>query len=140
MQIDFKKISDLRQEIKKLIAEKPELQELQDEIDAALEKAGNDHQRRNQVIQEMMLNSWFRITNLDQEVENQRQLDALPQRLAERPRLRCKGKDCDMRKGFWVWKEQKELMLKKKCLMCGSDVVELNPVEETNDNNEGEDG
>ena len=49
--------------------------------------------------------------------------------LAERPKLRCKGKVCDMRKGFFVWKEQKELHLNKKCLLCGSDIVELNIVE-----------
>jgi len=54
-------------------------------------------------------------------------------RLAERPKLRCKGKDCDLRKGFFVWQEQKEQHLKSKCLLCQSDVVELNLVEEDND-------
>lgn len=130
MEIDFKKISDLRKEINKLIEEKPELRELQDEIDRRLEAAGPDHQRRNQVIQEMMLNEWFRITKLDEEFKKKKDDEELERRLAERPKLRCKGKECDMRNGFWVWKEQKEMMLKKKCLLCGSDIVELNLVVE----------
>ena len=53
---------------------------------------------------------------------------SLDKRLAERPTLRCKNRECDMRKGFFVWKNQKEQYLKKKCILCQSDIVELNLV------------
>ena len=59
-------------------------------------------------------------------LEEEAELDRM---LAERPKLRCKGKECDMRKGFFVRKEQKGQILKKKCLLCNSDIVDINPVE-----------
>jgi len=60
--VDFDKIFRLRQEINRLIDERPELSELQEEIDRRLSAIpATDYQRRNQVIQEMMLNSWYRI-------------------------------------------------------------------------------
>jgi len=55
MDIDFKKINELRQEIKKLIEERPELQEYQDFIDAELNKAGDNPHNRCVVLQNLML-------------------------------------------------------------------------------------
>ena len=46
--------------------------------------------------------------------------------LEQREKLRCKGPMCDMRKGFFVWPDQKKDILTKKCLLCDSDIVELN--------------
>jgi hypothetical protein len=43
------------------LAENPQYQWLQDEIDEALKKAGNNQHERNRVIQEKMLETWFKI-------------------------------------------------------------------------------
>ena len=61
MAVDFEKIKTLREELKKLLEENPEYQSLQDEVDRKLKACGNDHQKRNQVIQEMMCNKWYEI-------------------------------------------------------------------------------
>ena len=53
------KIAKLQEEIRKLLEEHPELKELQDKIDEALEKAGDNTHNRNVVIQEMMLETWY---------------------------------------------------------------------------------
>ena len=59
--VDFAKIKELREEINKLLEEHPELRPLQEEIDSELSKCGNDTQRRNAKIQEMMMNTWYKI-------------------------------------------------------------------------------
>jgi hypothetical protein len=56
--IDFYKIKNLNLEIQKLIEERPELQELQNEINKALSKAGKNRINRNVVISTMMINSF----------------------------------------------------------------------------------
>lgn len=59
----FEKIKTLVEQRNELIAQKPELQALQDEIDEALLKAGNNKHERNRVLQEKLLNSWYRIVD-----------------------------------------------------------------------------
>lgn len=54
----------------------------------------------------------------------------LEEKLASRHRLRCKGKDCELRKGFFVWEDQKDEIMKKKCLLCGSTFSNINLVKE----------
>lgn len=61
---DFAKIKELNKKIEDLLEENPELIPLQNEINERLEKVGKDHQKRNQVIQEMLVNSWMRITEI----------------------------------------------------------------------------
>lgn len=61
--IDFNEIKALVAERDAFLAEHPELQELQDHITKALSQATNI-QDRNRILQELMLNSWFRITEL----------------------------------------------------------------------------
>ena len=53
-----KEIAKLQEEIEKLLKEHPELQEIQDKIDEALEKAGDNVHNRNVVVQEMLLETW----------------------------------------------------------------------------------
>ena len=60
--IDFNKIKRLVEKRDKFLEEHPELRPLQEEINEELRKAGNNIQRRNAVLQDMMLNSWYRIT------------------------------------------------------------------------------
>ena len=69
MSVDFTKIKKIRQEIKKLLEEHPELMKLQDEIDRELAKCGNDIQRRNSVIQQMMCNTWFKIVDANEQLQ-----------------------------------------------------------------------
>ena len=59
--IDFNEIKKLVQERDVYLALHPELQPLQDEINTVLNKAGNNTQRRNQALQELMLNTWYEI-------------------------------------------------------------------------------
>ena len=56
MTIDTKKIFELKQEIYKLLQDKPELCALQDKIDTMLSAAGNQH-NRCVLINRMMLES-----------------------------------------------------------------------------------
>jgi len=60
---DFQKMKELREQIRLLIEEKPELQALQDELDNKL-KGVKDHKERARIIQEMLLNTWYRITDI----------------------------------------------------------------------------
>ena len=55
----------------------------------------------------------------------EKEIKTLEDKIDNRARLRCKGRDCDMRKGFFCWAEQKDLMLKKKCLLCGKGIVDI---------------
>ena len=48
--------------------------------------------------------------------------------LKDRHRIRCKGKNCDGRKGMFVWEDQKKEIMSRKCLLCGSKYTELNLV------------
>lgn len=64
MAVDFEKIQELRQKIRDLIKERSELQKLQDELDEKLSKIpSTDYQRRNQIVQEMMCNEWYKIVD-----------------------------------------------------------------------------
>ena len=63
MDVDFEKIKSLVAKRDAFLREHPELQPLQEEVNAELYKAGNDIQRRNAVIQNMMLNSWYRVVD-----------------------------------------------------------------------------
>ena len=58
--IDFQKIKQTREELKEFLKQHPELQALQDEIDEALSKCNNQHNRCVK-IQELMLEKWFEI-------------------------------------------------------------------------------
>jgi len=63
--VDFEKIKELREKINQLLEEHPELKPLQDEINERLAKIpSTDYQRRNQVIQEFMFNTWSRIVKV----------------------------------------------------------------------------
>lgn len=62
--VDFELITYYNNKIKELLEQKPELKLLQDELDAKL-KDVTDKNRRQQIIQEMMLNKWFEITKVD---------------------------------------------------------------------------
>ena len=55
--IDTKNIFLLKQEINKLLQEKPELRELQEKIDLELKKAGNNQINRCVIISQMMMES-----------------------------------------------------------------------------------
>ena len=55
--IDTKKIFLLKQEINKLLQEKPELKELQEKIDLELKKAGDNQINRCVIISQMMMES-----------------------------------------------------------------------------------
>ena len=131
MSIDFEKIKELRQEINDMIAERPELQALQDEVDAALAKAGNNHQRRIQVIQEMLMNRWHtamepmkdlvRLSNGQPTI--QQETDAI---LNNRVKLRCTNKDCINSSGVWTAPKFKDTYLNTlKCLLCDSKYAEM---------------
>lgn len=61
MTVDFEKIKTLNEELSKLLEERPDLQSLQDEVDRRLKACGNNHQRRNQVIQEMLCSKWYEV-------------------------------------------------------------------------------
>lgn len=67
---DFTEIKRLRNEINLLIKEKPELRVLQDEIDKRMLKCGNNVQRRNAVIQDMLLKKWHEVLNPMTELVN----------------------------------------------------------------------
>ena len=57
----FKVIKDLVEKRDKYLAEYPELQPLQDEINEVLLNAGSDFHERNRALQELMLNTWCRV-------------------------------------------------------------------------------
>lgn len=58
--IDFNKIYSLRQEIHKLLQEKPELLPLQEAIDKALQNAGSQY-NKCAIITDMMLKSLHKL-------------------------------------------------------------------------------
>jgi len=60
----FQLIKEYRDKINELLRERPELEALQQQIDEALSKCGNDKQKRNRVLQELMLNTWWKITEV----------------------------------------------------------------------------
>lgn len=62
--IDFEKIKFYREQINELLTEHPELEELQKQIDEALLKAGSNKYERCRIIQEIMLNTWYKITEI----------------------------------------------------------------------------
>lgn len=62
--IDFEKIKMYREQINELLKEHPELEDLQKQIDESLKKAGSNKHERCRVIQEIMLNTWFKITKI----------------------------------------------------------------------------
>lgn len=53
--VDFKKIKECREEINKLIQERPELKSYQEEIDRELAKAGNNKHNRMAVLENLMM-------------------------------------------------------------------------------------
>lgn len=61
----FQLMKRYREQINQLLREHPELEPLQQEIDEALKKCGNDTQKRCQVLQEMLLNNWWKITKVE---------------------------------------------------------------------------
>lgn len=63
MTVDFNKIKELRDQINLLIGQKPELQALQDEVDNKL-KGVTDPRERARIVQEMLLNRWYKITEV----------------------------------------------------------------------------
>lgn len=58
---DIKKAVERRNEF---LAQHPDYQYLQDEIDSALKKAGSNLHNRQTVLQTMLLNTWFKITEV----------------------------------------------------------------------------
>ena len=61
--VDFEKLKSLRDEINLLLAQRPELQPLQDAIDNKL-RGVRDPKERARIVQEMMLNEWYRIVEV----------------------------------------------------------------------------
>lgn len=59
MNIDFEKIKELNKEIQDLLEEKPELRELQDQIDKIRETVGKKN--RLAMIQTLMLDKFFEL-------------------------------------------------------------------------------
>lgn len=79
MSIDFTKIKSLREEINKLLEERPEYRELQDEIDKRLASCGDlssasyEEKKRIQrnrcaIVQNMMLSKWIEIIPASKEL------------------------------------------------------------------------
>ena len=59
----FEKMKEMRTKIHDLLQERPDLVTLQKELDDKLANVKDQHER-NRIVQEMMLNSWYRITEL----------------------------------------------------------------------------
>lgn len=64
MSIDFNQIKEAVQKRDEFLKEHPELLPLQEEINQLLAKAGSDKRKRNVLLQQMLLESWFRITQI----------------------------------------------------------------------------
>lgn len=64
MRIDFNKIKEAVQKRDEFLREHPELEPLQEEINALLMNAGNDKRKRNVLLQQLLLESWSRITQV----------------------------------------------------------------------------
>ena len=62
--IDFDKITYYNNKIKELIEQRPELASLQEELNSKL-KDVTCKQERQRIIQEMMLETWYRITKVN---------------------------------------------------------------------------
>lgn len=67
--MDTKKIEELMEARRKLLEERPELQEIQDKIDKALEKAGSNQHNRCVIIQNMMLDTWYKMLPATKDLE-----------------------------------------------------------------------
>ena len=61
MAVDFEKIKMWNDKIKEALAERPEFQPMQDELDRRLKLAGNNHDRRQQIVEEMMCSKWSEV-------------------------------------------------------------------------------
>jgi len=64
MGIDFNQIKEAVQKRDEFLQEHPELMPLQEEINRLLLKAGNDKRKRNMMLQQLLLESWYRITKI----------------------------------------------------------------------------
>lgn len=63
MKIDFEKIKRLKAERDEFLKEHPELQELQDELDEAMDKCNNPHNRAA-VACAIMVNKWHEVVEI----------------------------------------------------------------------------
>lgn len=61
MNIDFNVLKGAVQRRNQFLAEHPELQPFQDEINRVLARAGKDKHARNVALQTMLLKTWFKI-------------------------------------------------------------------------------
>ena len=59
----FEKMKEMRSKIHDLLQERPDLRELQNQLDNRLLGVKDQHER-NRIVQEMMLNTWYKITEL----------------------------------------------------------------------------
>jgi len=64
MSVDFNKIKEAVERRNEFLAEHPELQPLQDEIDDILKIAGKNHHNRQVALQTKMLNTWTKIVEV----------------------------------------------------------------------------
>lgn len=64
MSVDFNEIKKAVQRRNEFLAEHPELQPFQDEINRVLQRAGNNRQVRNAVLQQMLLKTWLKILDV----------------------------------------------------------------------------
>lgn len=62
--IDFNAIKEAVRKRDEFLAENPHLQPLQDEINRVLANAGPDKHNRQAALQQLMLNTWFKITEV----------------------------------------------------------------------------
>ena len=60
--IDFVKIKEYNEKIRDLLKENPELLKVQNELNSRLHNISDSFERQR-IIQEMMLETWFKITN-----------------------------------------------------------------------------
>lgn len=64
MGTDFNKIKEAVQKRDEFLREHPELEPLQDEINQLMKNAGSDKRKRNVLLQQLLLESWSRITQI----------------------------------------------------------------------------
>ncbi len=64
MGIDFNQIKEAVQKRDEFLQQHPELLPMQEEINRLLMNEGNDKRKRNMLLQQLLLESWYRITKI----------------------------------------------------------------------------
>lgn len=126
MGADFVKIKELRAELNKLLEERPEYKPFQAEIDEALKKAGNSHNRMaylHRRMRENLLKLHEAFTDIGRLCKGEPTIDQeVKQILDRRVFIRCTGlKECPNRKGVGVSPKFAQTYLDGilDCQICG---------------------